>query len=123
MSLTRGRRRLRDSRAGAAFLSAADPRIALLVRKVGAPALFYEPERSVFEALATAILYQQLHGKAAAAILARLLSLFPPPFPEPAALLRADPRDLAACGLSRAKASAMRDLALNVLDRTLPDRD
>jgi DNA-3-methyladenine glycosylase II len=61
-----------------------------------------------FPALVDAIVSQQISGKAAASIMARLAQLVPI---RPAALAEADPRRLRAAGLSRAKAGYVRELA------------
>ena len=61
-----------------------------------------------FPALVDAIVSQQISGKAAASILARLAELVPI---RPATLARADLRRLRRAGLSRAKASYVRELA------------
>lgn len=76
---------------------------------------------STFEALAEAIAYQQLSGKAAATIWGRVEALFPRGL-TPAAVLRARPERLRAAGLSRAKVAAVRDLAAHVDDgRLVPE--
>ena len=51
-----------------AHLRAADPGMAALIERVGPFALKLTPARSLFEALLRSIVYQQLHGKAAATI-------------------------------------------------------
>jgi 3-methyladenine DNA glycosylase/8-oxoguanine DNA glycosylase len=94
-----------------------------LIRKIGAPGLFCEPGRSVFQALATAITHQQLHGKAAETILGRFCAIYSSPFPEPQEVLRTKLELLLSSGLSRAKARAILDLAEKVLDGTVPDRE
>jgi methylated-DNA-[protein]-cysteine S-methyltransferase len=74
-----------------------------------------------FAALARAIVYQQLSGKAAGTIFDRFRALYPPgPFPTPA-LVRATPhRKLRAAGLSEAKARAIHDLADHAAAGTIP---
>lgn len=66
------------------------------------------PAQPPFPALVDAIVSQQISGKAAASILARLAELVPL---RPAPLARADLRRLRAAGLSRAKAMYVRELA------------
>ena len=68
---------------------------------------------SLFFALAEAIVYQQLTGKAAATIFGRVQALLPRgrPGPKPEAILRAADEKLRGAGLSRAKLLALRDLA------------
>ena len=50
---------------------------AALIRRVGTPRLGIERRRSPYEALMRAIAHQQLHGRAAQAILARFEALYP----------------------------------------------
>src|SRR5262249_47600144 len=68
---------------------------------------------STFMALAEAIVYQQLTGKAAATIFARLCACFPraQQGPTPRQILRAPDEKLRGAGLSRAKTLALQDLA------------
>ncbi|MFM7062812.1 MAG: DNA-3-methyladenine glycosylase family protein, partial [Actinomycetes bacterium] len=65
--------------------------------------------------LARAIVYQQLAGRAAAAIWARVARTVGDPF-TPAAVLSTDPTGLRAAGLSGAKTAALLDLAAHVAD-------
>lgn len=79
-----------------------------------------ERQRSHWSSLASAIVYQQLHGKAAATIHRRVCDLTPGPrFPEPAQLLALPGRSLRAAGLSRNKLLALRDLAERIEDGRL----
>src|SRR5690606_40955995 len=83
-------------------LVASDPAWFGLICKVGACGLTGDSERtrrSPYEALMRAIAYQQIHGRAADAILGRFLAHFPGPgFPEPAAVLALDETTMRACG-------------------------
>lgn len=104
-----------------AHLRAADPVMAALIARVGPFALELTPARSLFEALLRSIVYQQLHGKAAATIHGRVLAeLKRHGGPTPAALAGASDESLRAAGLSRAKLLAARDLAARCLDGTVP---
>lgn len=79
-----------------------------------------ERQRSHWSSLASAIVYQQLHGKAAATIHRRVCDLTPGPrFPEPAELLSLRGSRLRAAGLSRNKLLALRDLAERIEDGRL----
>jgi DNA-3-methyladenine glycosylase II len=69
-----------------------------------------------YEALARAIVGQQLSTKAAESIWGRLIELFDGPIPEPKALLRKRPATLRKAGLSNAKVEFLRDLARRVED-------
>ena len=72
-----------------------------------------------FGALARSIHYQQLAGKAAAAIHARFVGLFPDSV-TPEAVLALPEAALRGVGLSASKAGSIRDLAAKVADGTVP---
>ena len=98
--------------AAVAHLRAADPALAALIDRVGPFRLTLEPAASLFAALLRSIVYQQLHGKAAATILARVhTTLESHGGIEPASVARAGAEALRAAGLSRAKFAALVDLA------------
>ena len=70
-----------------------------------------------------AIAHQQLHARAAEAILARLLALYPDAdFPSPQALLATDEQQQRACGLSASKLVAIRGIAQAAADGVVPSR-
>ncbi len=104
-----------------AHLAAADPVLARVIERTG-PCVLRPPwTRSLFDALMRSIVYQQLAGKAADTILARVLALYTPASaPEPAALLATDDAVLRAAGLSRNKTAAIKDLARHALAGTIP---
>jgi len=77
-------------------------------------------EFTVFEALASAIVYQQLSGKAAGTIYGRFAALFPDGAPEPGHAATLDFDTLRSVGLSRNKALSIMDLAGKCLDGSLP---
>lgn len=88
-----------------------DPAYAWVVDEMGPPNL--RPRRvtgGVFGALVRSITYQQLAGKAAAAIHGRVEALFPDGI-TPAAVLAMPEEELRAVGLSAAKTASIRDLA------------
>lgn len=74
--------------------------------------------RDRFESLASSIAYQQLAGRAAAMIWARVSATVGTPF-TPGAVLGAGPAALRAAGLSGAKTAALLDLATKVHDRSV----
>jgi DNA-3-methyladenine glycosylase II len=95
--------------------------------------------QSPFEALVESIVYQQLHGKAAATIHRRLLESFGPTLaaelgapsltvpslrvgshPTPQQILDCPNEQLRAAGLSANKSLALRDLAAKTIDGTVP---
>ncbi len=93
-------------------LAKSGPLMRRLIKRHGPCALKPDWRRQPFEALLRAIVYQQLHGKAAATILQRLLDLFPESaFPSPQQLLAASDDELRGVGLSRQKSGYLRDLA------------
>ncbi len=105
------------------FLAAADARLAKLVRRIGPCTLKPKMRRSPFEALLQAIVYQQLHGTAAAAIFGRVKALFPGRrFPTPEEVLASSEEELRAAGLSRAKLAAIKDLAAKTVAGIVPTR-
>lgn len=101
-------------------LSAADAKLARLMRQVGPFAMPTREAMSPFQMLLHAIVYQQITGKAAASIHARLEALFPGGKPGPRRLQKLSDEDLRAAGLSRPKLQAARDLAAKALDGTVP---
>jgi DNA-3-methyladenine glycosylase II len=101
-------------------LAAADPVLGKLMERAGPFTLRLKSQHSPFEALLESIIYQQLHGKAAAAILKRLLTFFGELHPAPEHLLAAPADRLRGCGLSANKLLALRDLASKTIDGTVP---
>ncbi len=66
-----------DWSAAVEHLSAADPKLAALIAQVGPCTLEIPHHFSIFYSLARSIVYQQLAGAAAAAIMGRVEALFP----------------------------------------------
>ena len=82
------------------------------------------PGREPYEALVRAIAYQQLHARAAEAILGRLLALFPEvAFPTPQQLLTVSPETLRACGFSASKMATVQGIAQARLEGLVPTRE
>jgi methylated-DNA-[protein]-cysteine S-methyltransferase len=111
-----------DSKAAVQHLRASDPVLARLVDAVGPFRMQRNKAASIFMALAQAIVYQQLNGKAAAAIFARVRALFPRAHegPTPEQILRASDQKLRGAGLSRSKLLSLRDLARKAADGEIP---
>ena len=109
-----------DSATAAAHLGAADECLALVIARAAPCPLRPKRLGSLFTVLFRAIVYQQLNGKAAAAIFGRVEALFPGKRVEPAALLAMPEDALRAAGLSRNKLASVRDLAARTLDGTVP---
>lgn len=99
-----------------------DPTVAQLIDTVGPFRMQLDRTPSIFVALAEAIVYQQLHGKAAAAIYARVCALYPRAHQGPSAeqILRTPDAKLRAAGLSRSKLLSLRDLARRTVDGQVP---
>jgi DNA-3-methyladenine glycosylase II len=114
-----------DNGKAIAALSAADAKLGKLIERAGPFTLRLAAQQSPFEALAESIIYQQLHGKAAATIHARMLASFEPVcgigiHPSPQHLLDCPNEQLRSAGLSHNKMLALRDLSAKTLDGTVP---
>jgi len=109
-------------RKGLKHLRTADPALAALISRVGRCRLTVNREPDLFLALAHSIVYQQLHGKAAATIFGRVCDLFPESgrYFTARDIARSSDDKLRGAGLSRNKLLALRDLSAKVLDGTLP---
>jgi DNA-3-methyladenine glycosylase II len=100
-----------------------DRNFAALIRRIGPPRLGVQRRRSPYEALMRAIAHQQLHGRAALAIMARFEALYPADgFPPPELVLASSELELRACGFSGSKIAAMRAICTATLDGTVPTR-
>ena len=112
-----------DTDAAAAHLGRRDRRLGPWMRKLGP----IEPDprwRRTFDpvdALARAILYQQLSGKAAATIVGRVEAAIGSSRFHCDTLARCDDPTLRACGVSGNKLLALRDLALRESRGEIPD--
>jgi 3-methyladenine DNA glycosylase/8-oxoguanine DNA glycosylase len=102
---------------GANRLAATDPVLQRALADHGPPDLRRgRPRRAHFAELARMICYQQLAGRAAAAIHGRFEQLFDGQGPTPDGVLALPEDKLRSVGLSRAKAASIRDLAHKVDD-------
>jgi len=111
-------------------LSSADAKLGKLIARAGPFTMRVASAQSPFEALVESIIYQQLHGKAAATIHRRLLEGFAPvptlaasgtgAHPTPQQILDCPNEQLRAAGLSANKSLALRDLAAKTIDGTVP---
>jgi O-6-methylguanine DNA methyltransferase len=111
-----------DPQVAVAHLRASDAALARLIDAVGPFRLQLQQAPSLFGALAEAIVYQQLTGKAAATIFGRVCALFPRARAGFTAerLLRVSDAKLRAAGLSRAKVLSLRDLARRAAGGEIP---
>lgn len=102
-------------------LAQRDPLLGKVIARVGACELALEPDFDPFHALVRSICHQQLHGKAAETIHGRVVTRFGDgSVPNVERLHRARLPTMRACGLSEAKALAIKDLAAKCLDGTVP---
>ncbi len=108
-----------NSQKAIAHLRASDPKLSALIDRAGPFTLRLDHSASPFESLLESILYQQLHGKAAAAIHRRVREFFGGD-PTPQLLLDTPDEPLRAAGVSFNKIKALRDLAARTLDGTVP---
>lgn len=110
-----------DPRLALRTLRGADPKLGLVIERLGPFGLQVNELHNPFSSLLEAIVYQQLTGKAAETILNRVRTRFRPRrYPSPRDILDCPEEDLRADGLSRAKVAAVRDLAAKTLDGTVP---
>ena len=100
-------------------LKTKDPRLGALIERAGPFTMQLDGLPSPFESLLESILYQQLHGKAAATIHRRVREYFGGD-PNPQALIDTPDEILRAAGVSGNKIKAMKDLAAKTLDGTVP---
>ena len=113
-----------DPAAAVAHVRASDPALARLIDAVGPFAMELKTTPSLFVALAESIVYQQLTGKAAATIFARVPALCSRARitgPTPEQILRVSDERLRGAGLSSAKLLALRDLARRSVERRAAD--
>ncbi|MFK5735676.1 DNA-3-methyladenine glycosylase [Pseudomonas urmiensis] len=111
-------------REAADYLAALDPHWSQHIAATGPCLHQATPGREPYEALVRAIAYQQLHARAAEAILGRMLALFPgSAFPSPDQLLAIRPEALRACGFSASKLATVQGIAQARLDGIVPSRE
>lgn len=98
-----------------------EPKMAALVKKYKKPG--WERNRDPFQALCSAIMYQQLSGKAAATIHKRFLALYKGArHPTPAQVAKTSIARFRTAGVSQQKAAYLVDLAKKFLDGTVGQR-
>jgi DNA-3-methyladenine glycosylase II len=108
-----------DPEEALAHLRAKDAKLGALIDRAGPFTMRLDPAPSPFESLLESILYQQLHGKAAATIHARVRECYKGD-PSPKLLLDTPDEVLRRCGVSGNKIKAMKDLAARTLEGTVP---
>ena len=102
-----------DPAKAVAHLQVADPALARIIDQAGPFTMELKRARSVFAALAEAIVYQQLSNKAAATIFGRVCGHFPRGSMglTPERLLALSDARIRGAGISRPKLKSLRDLA------------
>jgi 3-methyladenine DNA glycosylase/8-oxoguanine DNA glycosylase len=121
-SRTRGIKIRFDADAAISHLRERDPKLSLLIDRVGDFGLKLDARATPFQALCESIIYQQITGRAAATIAGRFCErVGDGAFPAPEQVLEASDTLLRESGLSRGKCAALRDLAAKSLDGTLPE--
>jgi DNA-3-methyladenine glycosylase II len=118
-----GRKLPYDPDVALTHLRAADKKLGGLidrVEEIGGFTLKLGHSGTPFTSLIESIMYQQLHGKAAATIHKRVLAIYGEDNPEPQALLDTPDEVLRAAGVSGNKIKALKDLAARTIDGTVP---
>ncbi len=104
-------------RAGMKHLKKYDPRLRQLISRVGR--IDFELDGRHYDALVEAIIYQQLAGTAAQAILNRFKNLYGGKIPDAQEYLSTDEKKLRSVGLSPQKISYIRDLCQRIVNGTI----
>ncbi len=109
-----------ETRRAVRHLKRADPALARIIDRVGpCRMVIREGTMARYESLVRAIVWQQLHGRAAETIYGRLLAACGGALPAPAKMAEVGDGALRAAGLSRGKLAALRDLSARATDGRL----
>lgn len=104
-------------------LAAVDSKMAQVISRHGPCELVPAWDRSPYESLVRAVAHQQLHARAAEAILGRLVAKFPQrSFPRPEEILAVSPEEMRSHGFSLSKATAIRGIAEGALSGVVLSR-
>jgi DNA-3-methyladenine glycosylase II len=103
-------------------LTQADPALGAFIAQIGRLKRLLPDHAEPYEALLSAVAHQQLHARAAGAILGRLETLCGGALPTPEALLALPDDALRGCGFSGAKMAAIRDVAAKAAAGVIPSR-
>ena len=109
-----------DSQKAMRVLCKNDRTLGQLIEQAGPITLDLPKQINPFDALLRSIIYQQLSGKAAAAIHKRVRALFSGGNINPNQVLEMDDQVLRNAGMSRAKVAAVNDLAQKTIDGLIP---
>ena len=104
---------------GAAFLSLLDDDWNNLISQIGTCTLKADQNLPPYQALIKSVIYQQLHPKAANAILGKFLKLFNDSFPTANNIFEKKDQ-LKKCGLSKNKCLSILDIALYEKNQLIP---
>lgn len=113
---------MNDFKQASQFLAHLDPDWSRLVTAVGVCTHKTLPEHAPYEALVRTIAFQQLHSRAAEAILGRLLIQYDNRLPSPQQLSLMDEQALRACGFSGRKIVSLKAIAEAALSGLVPNR-
>jgi len=105
-----------------AHLAAADPVLGDFIARTGKLKREWGETAELYPALLSAVAHQQIHARAAGAILGRLRAHFSGELPTPDALLALSGEAMRACGFSAAKAAALHDIAAKAVTGIIPSR-
>src|SRR5262245_49238230 len=109
-----------NHRRSVTYLKRIDPTLARVIETVGACRMQLRADGTHYHALARAIVFQQLSGKAAGTIFGRFNALYSGGVAEPEAVLATTEEALRSVGLSRQKIGYVRDLSEKVVSGALP---
>jgi DNA-3-methyladenine glycosylase II len=104
---------------GVRHLKKRDPKLGLLIEKVGRFDFDRGGDEGHYEFLVASIVYQQIAGNAARAILGRFKGLYNAKYPTPRQYLNTKTSALRSAGLSPQKISYIKDLSKRILSRRL----
>ena len=101
-----------------------DKILAKIIKEAGPVRIEIDPDQTIYESLARSIFYQQVHAKAAAAIMKRVQAACASPdrFPTPQVFLKVPEAEIRAAGMSHSKFKSLTDLATRVSRGELPTR-
>jgi len=108
--------------AATAHLAAADPALGALIAQLGQLKRAPLDHREPYHALLSAVAHQQLHARAALAILGRMMGCCGNAMPSPETLLALPDATLRGCGFSANKMAAIRDIAEKAQAGIIPSR-
>jgi len=104
---------------GVRHLKKQDPKLRLLIEKVGRLEFDRDGDEGHFEFLVASIVYQQIAGNAARAILGRFKGLYNGNYPTPRQYLNTKKSALQSSGLSPQKISYIKDLSERIISKRL----